>query len=38
MLNEAGFALKNGKRVMPNGSPIKIEFLIDDLQFAFEAI
>jgi microcin C transport system substrate-binding protein len=33
MLNEAGFALKNGKRVMPNGSPIKIEFLIDEPTF-----
>ncbi len=33
LLNEAGFALKNGKRVMPNGSPITIEFLIDEPTF-----
>jgi len=33
LLNEAGFALKNGKRVMPNGTPITIEFLIDEPTF-----
>jgi len=33
LLNEAGFALKNRKRVMPNGSPITIEFLIDEPTF-----
>jgi microcin C transport system substrate-binding protein len=30
LLNEAGFALKNGKRVLPDGSPITIEFLLDE--------
>jgi microcin C transport system substrate-binding protein len=30
LLNEAGFAVKDGKRVMPNGEPITVEFLIDD--------
>ncbi|HVZ50646.1 MAG TPA: ABC transporter substrate-binding protein [Pseudolabrys sp.] len=30
LLNEAGFALKNGKRVMPDGRPITIEFLVDE--------
>jgi microcin C transport system substrate-binding protein len=30
LLNDAGFSLKNGKRVMPNGSPVAIEFLIDE--------
>ncbi len=33
LLNEAGFALKNRKRVMPNGKPISIEFLIDEPTF-----
>ena len=33
LLNEAGFALKNGKRVMPNGTPVTIEFLIDEPTF-----
>jgi microcin C transport system substrate-binding protein len=33
LLNDAGFALKNGKRVMLNGSPITIEFLIDEPTF-----
>jgi len=33
LLNEAGFALKNGKRVLPNGEPITIEFLIDEPTF-----
>jgi len=30
LLNDAGFALKNGKRVLPDGSPITIEFLLDE--------
>jgi microcin C transport system substrate-binding protein len=30
LLNEAGFVLKKGKRVMPNGMPITIEFLIEE--------
>jgi microcin C transport system substrate-binding protein len=30
LLNEAGFAVKDGKRLMPNGEPITVEFLIDD--------
>ena len=30
LLTEAGFELKNGKRVMPNGQPIVIEFLLDE--------
>ncbi len=30
LLNDAGFVLKNGKRVMPNGSPVTVEFLLDE--------
>ena len=30
LLNEAGIVLKNGKRVLPDGSPITIEFLLDE--------
>jgi microcin C transport system substrate-binding protein len=33
LLNDAGFTLKNGKRVMPNGKPVTIEFLIDEPTF-----
>jgi microcin C transport system substrate-binding protein len=33
LLTEAGFPLKNGKRVLPDGSPITIEFLIDEPTF-----
>ncbi|MBI3705789.1 MAG: ABC transporter substrate-binding protein [Rhizobiales bacterium] len=33
LLGEAGFVLKGGKRVMPNGAPISIEFLIDEPTF-----
>ncbi|MBI5264285.1 MAG: ABC transporter substrate-binding protein, partial [Bradyrhizobium sp.] len=33
LLGEAGFALKNGRRVLPNGEPITIEFLIDEPTF-----
>ncbi len=29
ILREAGFAIKDGKRVGPNGEPVTIEFLID---------
>jgi microcin C transport system substrate-binding protein len=30
LLDEAGIVLKNGKRVLPDGSPITIEFLLDE--------
>jgi len=30
LLNEAGYVLKDGKRVMPNGAPFTIEFLSDE--------
>ncbi len=33
LLNDAGFALKAGKRVLPSGEPITIEFLIDEPSF-----
>ena len=33
LLLEAGFALKDTRRVMPNGAPFTIEFLIDDPSF-----
>ena len=33
LLNEAGFPLTNGKRVLPNGQPVSIEFLIDEPTF-----
>jgi microcin C transport system substrate-binding protein len=33
LLTEAGFKLQNGKRVMANGQPITIEFLIDEPTF-----
>ena len=33
LLNDAGCALKNGKRVLPNGKPVTIEFLIDEPTF-----
>jgi microcin C transport system substrate-binding protein len=33
ILQEAGFVIKGGKRVMPNGTPISIEFLIDEKSF-----
>ena len=33
LLTEAGFVLKNGKRVMPSGAPITIEFLLDEPTF-----
>jgi microcin C transport system substrate-binding protein len=33
LLQEAGFPVKNGKRVMPNGEPIVLEFLLDEPSF-----
>jgi microcin C transport system substrate-binding protein len=30
LLNQAGFPIKDGRRVMPDGSPFSIEFLIED--------
>jgi microcin C transport system substrate-binding protein len=33
LLNAAGYPIKNGKRVMPNGEPVTIEFLIDEPTF-----
>jgi microcin C transport system substrate-binding protein len=33
LLNMAGFKLKDGKRVMPDGSALSIEFLIDEPTF-----
>ena len=33
LLNEAGFAIKDGRRLLPNGEPIAIEFLIDEPTF-----
>ena len=33
LLNEAGFPLKDGKRTMPGGAPIAIEFLLDEPTF-----
>jgi microcin C transport system substrate-binding protein len=33
LLQEAGYQVKNGKRVLPNGEPIAIEFLLDEPSF-----
>jgi microcin C transport system substrate-binding protein len=33
LLQKAGFAIKDGKRVMPNGERITVEFLIDEPSF-----
>jgi microcin C transport system substrate-binding protein len=33
LLREAGYVIKNRKRVAPNGEPITIEFLIDEPEF-----
>jgi microcin C transport system substrate-binding protein len=33
LLRRAGFDIKNGRRVMPNGAPIEVEFLIDEPSF-----
>ena len=29
-MQQAGFVIKDGKRVTPQGEPISVEFLIDD--------
>jgi microcin C transport system substrate-binding protein len=33
LLREAGYVVKNGKRVSPRGEPISVEFLIDEPSF-----
>jgi len=33
LLNDAGYVIKDGKRVLPNGEPFKIEFLLDEPSF-----
>jgi microcin C transport system substrate-binding protein len=33
LLQEAGYAVKNGKRVSPQGEPMSIEFLLDEPSF-----
>jgi microcin C transport system substrate-binding protein len=33
LLQEAGFVVKNGKRVTPQGEPMNVEFLIDEPSF-----
>ena len=33
LLGEAGFVLRDGKRMLPDGKPITIEFLIDEATF-----
>jgi microcin C transport system substrate-binding protein len=33
LLNDAGFVMKDGKRVTPQGEPFKIEFLLDEPAF-----
>lgn len=33
LLNEAGVPIKDGKRVLPNGEPFRIEFLLDEPSF-----
>ena len=33
LLQDAGCTLQNGKRVLPNGAPISIEFLVDEPNF-----
>jgi microcin C transport system substrate-binding protein len=33
LLQEAGFPVKNGKRVLPNGEPMTVEFLLDEPSF-----
>src|SRR5260370_30734401 len=33
MLQDAGFPIRNGKRVTPNGEPVVFEFLIDEPSF-----
>src|SRR5256714_4452568 len=33
ILQEAGFAVRNGKRTMPGGEPVSVEFLLDEPSF-----
>ncbi|MGA2055018.1 MAG: extracellular solute-binding protein [Bradyrhizobium sp.] len=33
LLNDAGIAIKDKKRVLPNGEPFKVEFLLDEQSF-----
>jgi microcin C transport system substrate-binding protein len=33
LLNDAGYPVQNGRRVLPNGQPFTIEFLIDEPSF-----
>ena len=33
LLNDAGYVIKDGKRVLPNGEPFKVEFLLDEPSF-----
>jgi len=33
LLQDAGLMIKNGKRVLPNGEPITVEFLLDEPSF-----
>ena len=33
LLQDAGCAIQNGKRVLPNGQPVTVEFLIDEPSF-----
>ena len=33
LLQDAGCAIQNGKRVLPNGEPVTVEFLIDEPSF-----
>jgi microcin C transport system substrate-binding protein len=33
LLNDAGYVIKDGKRVLPNGAPFKIEFLLEEASF-----
>jgi microcin C transport system substrate-binding protein len=33
LLNDAGYLVKDGKRMRPNGEPFKIEFLLDEQTF-----
>jgi len=33
LLQEAGYQIKNGKRLLPNGEPVTVEFLLDEPTF-----
>ena len=33
LLNDAGYVIKDGKRMLPNGEPFKVEFLLDEQTF-----